>query len=734
MAKRIRHSVSLQLSVIMVNYNVRDFLHHALDSLQKALKGIRAEIIVVDNASDDGSVQMVRQRFPSVLLLPNKSNLGFAKANNIALKRARGKYLLLINPDTVVQEDTPKVMLQFFEENPDVGMAGCKILNPDGSFQLACRRSFPTPWVAFTKMAGLGALFPKSRLFGRYNLTYLSPDETYEIDAISGSFMMLRREVYQQVGGLDEEFFMYGEDLDWCFRIQQAGWKIYYVPSTKIIHYKGESTKRSNLNEIRTFYEAMHLFVRKHLNSSWILSGLIRTGIILSSWLAMLKEFLWPLRVAVLDLLLVDLSLMAAEYLYLGSFFYFPRYAYPIVYTIPGIIVVGTLYLSGVYTHRRMSISRAGWAVIISYVIISASVFFAKDFAFSRAVVLISGMMNFLLIPGWRLLVRLFGKVSVDGRRSLFGRRTLIVGADKAGREVLRRLRAKVGEGYDVVGFIDVTRKRVGEQIDAIPIVGSTDNIGKVIQEFRVSDVIFSTQMLSYTDILSVIGKSGEHTVNFHLVPNTLEVIIGKASVDPLDELPLVQISYNIERPTNRLLKRVFDILISTFLLISVYPFVYSKRVLKRSSSSTFVLSLPSVLSGARSLVGPPAGLAQMSSPMARVGLSAQTLHLHSNGSPPSTLYVGKAGLTGLIQLQRGRELLKEEIEQYNLYYAKNQSVILDLEILLRSLLFHFRSPSIQSGLQDDQAGHRTPVQRVSRRRKPSSRPRTEQGESVWRS
>ena len=197
-----RKQIAPLVSIIIVNYNVRDFLHHALVSLQKAMKGVRGEIIVVDNASDDGSIEMVRRRFPSVHLIVSKVNLGFAKANNLGLKRARGTFLLLINPDTLVQEDTLRVMVKFFQDNPDVGLAGCKVLNPDGTFQLACRRSFPRPWVAFSKMVGLSSLFPNSRLLGRYNLTYLSPDETYEIDAVSGSFMMVRREAYEQVGGL----------------------------------------------------------------------------------------------------------------------------------------------------------------------------------------------------------------------------------------------------------------------------------------------------------------------------------------------------------------------------------------------------------------------------------------------------------------------------------------------------------------------------------------------------
>lgn len=669
---RTRHTAPL-LSIIIVNFNVREFLHHALVSLQKAMKGIRGEIIVVDNASDDGSVEMVRRRFASVHLIASKTNLGFARANNLALKRARGKFLLLINPDTIVQEDTLRVMLRFFAENPDVGLAGCKILNPDGTFQLACRRSFPRPWAALTKMTGLSGLFPRSRWFGKYNLTYLNPDETYEIDAVSGSFMMVRREAYEQVGGLDEDFFMYGEDLDWCYRIQQAGWKNYYVHSTQIIHYKGESTKRSDLNEIKTFYQAMHLFVQKHLSNSRFFALLIRFAITVSSRLAVVKAFVRPLLVALVDFLLVDLSLLIAELIWFGTISRLPAEAYPIVYTVPAFIVVVSLYLAGVYTHRRMSVSRSMVATGISFVVISALVFFFKDYGFSRGMTMISGLLSLLFLPFWRFSLKLTGKSASEGRRSILGRRTLIVGTDKSARELLRRLRSRVSDGYDVVGFVDVNRKRVGEKLSGLPIVGSTDNIGKVIQEHRASNVIFAPQTLSYGDILSVIGRTRELSVNFHLVPSTLEVIIGKGSIDSLDELPLVQITYNIEKSANRILKRLFDIVFSSVLLISLYPFVYLRKAGAGRSDSRIILGLPSVLSGERSLVGPPN--------------ASQTLSDKGKENVPASLYLGKPGLTGLVQLQADRALSKEELEQYNLYYAKNQTLALDLEILLKTLL-----------------------------------------------
>ncbi|MCG8605439.1 glycosyltransferase family 2 protein, partial [bacterium] len=259
-----------ELSVIIVNYNVKDFLQQTLLSVKKSLRGSFGEIIVVDNASSDGSVRLIKRDFPEVRLLENYTNLGFAKASNQGLAAARGRYLALLNPDTVVREDTFSKMLEFYDANPETGMLGCKILNPDGTLQLACRRSFPTPWVAFTKLCGLSYLFPKSKLFGKYNLTYLDENEACEVEAVSGSFMMIRREVLENVGYLDEAFFLYGEDLDWCYRIREKGWRVKYFPGTQIIHFKGESSKHAQFDYLKVFYRAMSLFVQKQFKAKYL--------------------------------------------------------------------------------------------------------------------------------------------------------------------------------------------------------------------------------------------------------------------------------------------------------------------------------------------------------------------------------------------------------------------------------------------------------------------------------
>ncbi len=653
----------MDLSVIIVNYNVRDFLENALTSVRQAVKGIEAEVIVVDNASDDGSVEMVGKKFPEVRTIANDTNLGFAAANNIALRVSSGRYILLLNPDTVVQEDTFQTIVGFMDAHPDAGMAGCRILNPDGSLQPACRRSFPTPWVAFTKISGLSALYPESRIFGRYNLGYLDPDVSCEVDAISGSFMTIRRETYEQVGGLDEEYFMYGEDLDWCYRVKQAGWKVYYVSGTRIIHYKGESVRRSEIDEVRHFHRAMRVFVAKNTRRG-VLAGLIlHAGITVRQWIAFASKSARPARAAILDLLLMAAAWLSAEYLWFGEIFRFPAYAYPASFLVPWAVVASAMYSMGAYTVRKHSLATVAGAVAAGYVFISALTFFFKDYAFSRMVVVISGSLNVVLLTGWRVAARkLFGSGQF-ARRGIFGRPSLIVGADESGREVARRLRANPQGGYDVVGFIDTTSRRIGEKYDGVEILGSIDNIGKVILQEKVSEVIFSTDVLSYKDILSVIAKTKHRSVNFRLVPNSLEVIIGKTHIDRLNDLPFVQIEYGLNRLSNRFFKRLLDIVGGCILYVTLYPFARSS-----AGNRLRIADLPAVLRGRMSLVGPTGSGDGEASPAGR------------------DAYLGKRGLTSLADLNTRDELTADERERYDVYYAKNQSIVLDLEILMKSI------------------------------------------------
>lgn len=275
----------MDLSIVIVNYNTRELVKKTLASIYKYEYNFSYEVFVVDNASSDGSKEMIRENFGRVMLIENDDNLGFAAANNIGIKKAKGRYILLLNSDTVVYESTFETMINFMEHNLEVGAAGCKVVLPGGRLDKACKRNFPTPANALFNALKLDRLFPDNKMFGDYNLTYLDKDKTHEVEALVGAFMLVRREVIEEIGLLDEDFFMYGEDLDWCYRIKQAGWKIIYYPETKIMHVKGGSNKQKSNKIIYEFYRSMYLFYDKHYKNKY--SFLTRYIVYIGIWLKM---------------------------------------------------------------------------------------------------------------------------------------------------------------------------------------------------------------------------------------------------------------------------------------------------------------------------------------------------------------------------------------------------------------------------------------------------------------
>lgn len=244
----------MKLSVVIVSYNVRDDLENCLQSVSRALEGIEGEVFVVDNHSDDDSVEAVRSQYPWVRLIENQENMGFSRANNIAIREARGEYVLLLNPDTIVEEATLREVLRFMEEHPKAGGAGVMMHNADGSLAPESRRALPTPWVSCLKMLG----FTK-----RYYMSHLPWDQPSRIEVISGAFCFLRKKALDEVGLLDEDFFMYGEDIDLSYRLMKGGWENWYLPYP-ITHFKGKSTQKSDYRYVHIFYKAMLIFFRKH--------------------------------------------------------------------------------------------------------------------------------------------------------------------------------------------------------------------------------------------------------------------------------------------------------------------------------------------------------------------------------------------------------------------------------------------------------------------------------------
>lgn len=285
----------LDLSIVIVNYNAKEFLRNCIASILKNVKSISYEVIIVDNNSSDESSEMVKKEFSHVKLIPNKINMGFSKANNQGIKISKeSKYILFLNPDTIVHEKTLEEMVNFMDTHKDVGASTCKLVMPNGKIDDASHRGFPTPWNAFCHFSGLTRIFPKSRIFAGYNLGWMDLETPHEIDALAGAFMLVRRTAGEQVKWWDEDYFFYGEDLDFCFMLKQGGWKIYYVPTVSIMHYKGVSgglkaiskkitTASAETKKRATHwrFEAMRIFYRKHYQQKypWIINFLTNIGI-----------------------------------------------------------------------------------------------------------------------------------------------------------------------------------------------------------------------------------------------------------------------------------------------------------------------------------------------------------------------------------------------------------------------------------------------------------------------
>lgn len=282
----------MDVSILVVNYNTCQLTLDCLQSVYASKTQYRYEVIVIDNHSSDGSVEAIRAAYPDIMLIANEDNTGFAKANNQGMEVAGGRYILLLNSDTLVQPDTLDTMIQFMDTHPEMGASGCKVILPDGSLDKACKRGFPTPSASFYYAFGWSKRYPDNPKYNQYQLGHLSPDDEYPVDVLVGAFMMVRRETIEQVGGLDETFFMYGEDIDWCYRIKQAGWGIYYYPRTYIVHIKGGSARRRPLKIIYEFHRAMWVFHRKHYKEkySWITNIAVYAGITVKFGVALLKN------------------------------------------------------------------------------------------------------------------------------------------------------------------------------------------------------------------------------------------------------------------------------------------------------------------------------------------------------------------------------------------------------------------------------------------------------------
>lgn len=649
----------MQLSIVIVNYNVKHFLEQCLNSVRKAVEGIDAEVFVVDNNSVDSSCTMVREKFPEVKLIDNKENLGFSRANNQAIRLSTGKYVLLLNPDTVVEDDTFSKVLDFMEKTPDAGGLGVKMIDGKGNFLPESKRGLPTPDVAFYKIFGLSKFFPKSRIFGRYHLGFLDPDQVHEVDVLSGAFMLLRKTVLDRIGLLDEEFFMYGEDIDLSYRITKAGFRNYYFPGTRIIHYKGESTKKGSLNYVLVFYNAMIIFARKHFSSknARLLSFLIRLAIYFRALVAILNRFISSAILPFLDIVTIYTGIFFIKIYWENRVIFLEGGNYPeilMTVIVPIYILIWMIsnYLTGVYDkplQLRKILQGFTYGTVFILVVYAL---LPENLRISRAIIIFGAIWGIISMTSIRFLLNLMKVRGVS-----FGpeenRRFAIVGDEKEARRVAELLQtSNIKPGF--TGLVS-TKGMISPQAGFI---GTLDQIREIIMIYRIHEVIFCAKSISHQAIIDQMTNLQGTGVDYKIAPEDSLSIIGSNSINTSGDLYTVFINA-ISSRSNQRSKRFLDLAVSLAALILSPLLVFIVRRPVGLIGNIFL-----VLSGKRSWVG----------------------YVQEEGFDPERLPHIRKGILTPLDAFGEKSLSPGMLQHLNAVYARDYQLKSDANIILKRI------------------------------------------------
>ena len=641
----------MKLSIVIVNYNVKYFLEQCLYAATKAASKLGSEIIVVDNDSVDGSCQMVAEKFPMVTLIANKVNVGFSKANNQAIRIAKGEYILLLNPDTVVEEDSFIKIVGFMDKTPDAGGLGVKMIDGKGRFLPESKRGLPTPEIAFWKMFGFSSLFPRSKRFGRYHLGYLDKDQIHEVDVLAGAFMLLRRQTLDKVGLLDEDYFMYGEDIDLSYRITQGGYKNYYFPQTTIIHYKGESTKKGSINYVKVFYNAMIIFAEKHFSkgNARQYAILINMAIYFRALLSLTGRFLKSVMLPLADAFFIYLGfaiLLPNWEAYKFERGYYPPEYLHVAVPIYILIWVGCIWLTGGY-RKSIRLGRIFKGVL--WGTISILVFYSlidESMRYSRAMLLLGSAWAFLALPAYRYLLYKLPIAALELDLDKQKRIAVVAAIDESKR--ISELIANSGLKIDTVGFVSPDHS-IHQQF----YLGNIHQLSEIIRINKIDELIFSSGDIPSQEIIRIMLDLSDLNIDYKIAPPESLSIIGSNSISTAGDLYIVHIN-SIAKENNKQNKRAFDLVVSALLLTFSPGLIWFTL-----SKPGFFRSISEVLFGNKSWVGYCAGTHNHLPPIRKGILSPASLF-------PDTI----------------SEKKKDEL---NIVYAKDYKLMNDLEIVLKA-------------------------------------------------
>ncbi len=468
---------------------------------------------------------MLKKQFPQVNLIENKKNVGFAKANNQAIKLSPSDYILLLNPDTILQEDTLEKCVTKMDNDSKIGALGIKMYDGNGKYLPESKRGFPSPIAALSKMTGLSKIFTKSKLFGKYHLGYLDKNKNHEVDVLSGAFMLIRKSVFDTIGLLDESYFMYGEDIDLSYRIQQAGYKNYYFAESNIIHFKGESTKKGNLNYIKLFYGAMIIFATKQLSKTQanILIPILKVGIILRAFLEIIEQLLSKFFYPLIDLSLMLFNLLTLKYIFEQYIKYDEHLTYPSTFMYINIPIYISLWLMSLWMIGAYT-KNAKWKHIIigltiGFLIISIVYsFFPLSLRSSRGIIILAFILNTFSL----LLYRWIGSLTFQLKNNFFNTQEhYILVCEQEECINLQKLVYKTQPNNQYIGYVtvqDVIKKDKNY-------LGKTLQIKDILEAYPISQIYFSTDSITMQIIVETMQKTTNKSIHFKLIVKNQYII-----------------------------------------------------------------------------------------------------------------------------------------------------------------------------------------------------------------